>query len=81
VSLKRLDEEFEAIKEYARELENNLNGLLRARVKLAERLFIIHKLHANYGRVFSEWSSVEKTMGDGEFNLKYIFIEISAIRL
>lgn len=31
---------------------------------MADRLFAIHKLHANYGRVFSEWSALEKNMGD-----------------
>jgi len=25
----------------------------------------LHKLHANYGRVFSEWSALEREMGDG----------------
>ena len=42
-----------------------MGNLLRLRVRLADRLFAIHKLHANYGRVFSEWSALEKTMGDG----------------
>jgi len=32
---------------------------------MVERLYAIHKLHANYGRVFSEWSAKEKEMGDG----------------
>lgn len=45
--------------------QSSLGNLLRLRVRLADRLFAIHKLHANYGRVFSEWSALEKTMGDG----------------
>jgi sorting nexin-4 len=32
---------------------------------MVERLYAIHKLHANYGRIFSEWSAKEKEMGDG----------------
>ncbi|KAJ9589932.1 hypothetical protein L9F63_016955 [Diploptera punctata] len=32
---------------------------------MVERLYTLHKLHANYGRVFSEWSAKEKEMGDG----------------
>jgi sorting nexin-4 len=32
---------------------------------MVERLYATHKLHANYGRVFSEWSAKEKEMGDG----------------
>lgn len=67
LSVRYLNEQFEAIKDYANDLETHLNSLLRARVKLAERIYVIHKLHANYGRVFSEWSVFEKTMGDGEF--------------
>lgn len=66
LSVRGLNEQFEAIKDYANDLDTYLNGLLRARVKLAERVFVIHKLHANYGRVFSEWSVFEKTMGDGK---------------
>lgn len=30
-----------------------------------EKQYSLYKLHANYGRVFSEWSAIEKEMGDG----------------
>lgn len=30
-----------------------------------EKQYSLYKLHANYGRVFSEWSGIEKEMGDG----------------
>lgn len=46
-------------------MQNNLNNLLKLRVRMVERLYGIHKLHANYGRVFSEWSAREQEMGDG----------------
>jgi hypothetical protein len=46
-------------------MQTNLGNLLRVRARLVERLYGIHKLHANYGRVFSEWSAKEKEMGDG----------------
>ena len=46
-------------------LQNNIGNVLRVRASLAERLYGIHKLHANYGRIFSEWSAVERDMGDG----------------
>ncbi|PNF41162.1 Sorting nexin-4 [Cryptotermes secundus] len=65
VRLKQPDKRFEAIKNYGNELQNNLGNLLRVRARLVERLYGIHKLHANYGRVFSEWSAKEKEMGDG----------------
>ena len=45
--------------------QNNLCNLLRVRARLAEKQYSLYKLHANYGRVFSEWSAIEKEMGDG----------------
>nr|CAD7458925.1 unnamed protein product [Timema tahoe] len=65
VRLKQPDKRFEAIKNYSNELQNNVGNLLRVRARMAEKLYAIHKLHANYGRVFSEWSAKEKEMGDG----------------
>ncbi|XP_049820142.1 sorting nexin-4 [Aethina tumida] len=64
VRLKRPDPRFESIKDYSYSLQNNLNNLLRARSRVAEKQYTVHKLHANYGRVFSEWSVIEKDMGD-----------------
>lgn len=65
VRLKQPDKRFEAIKNYGNELQSNLSNLLRVRARMVERLYGIHKLHANYGRIFSEWSAKEKDMGDG----------------
>nr|CAD7443942.1 unnamed protein product [Timema bartmani] len=65
VRLKQPDKRFEAIKNYSNELQNNVGNLLRVRARMAEKLYAIHKIHANYGRVFSEWSAKEKEMGDG----------------
>jgi sorting nexin-4 len=45
--------------------QNNLCNLLRIRAKLVEKQYSFYKLHANYGRVFSEWSAIEREMGDG----------------
>ncbi|GLD48020.1 sorting nexin-4-like isoform X1, partial [Lates japonicus] len=33
--------------------------------RVADRLYGVFKVHGNYGRVFSEWSAIEKEMGDG----------------
>ncbi|XP_067266492.1 sorting nexin-4 isoform X1 [Chanodichthys erythropterus] len=33
--------------------------------RAADRLYGVYKVHGNYGRVFSEWSAIEKEMGDG----------------
>ncbi|PKU36565.1 sorting nexihypothetical protein [Limosa lapponica baueri] len=34
-------------------------------LRVADRLYGVYKVHGNYGRVFSEWSAIEKEMGDG----------------
>ncbi|RZC38649.1 sorting nexin-4-like [Asbolus verrucosus] len=62
--LRNSDPRFESIKEYSHIFQNNLSNLLKARSRVAEKQYNVHKLHANYGRVFSEWSVVEKDMGD-----------------
>lgn len=46
-------------------IQTNLCNLLRARARLVEKQYTLYKLHANYGRVFSEWSAIEKELGDG----------------
>uniref|UniRef100_A0A3Q2QAX0 Sorting nexin 4 n=1 Tax=Fundulus heteroclitus TaxID=8078 RepID=A0A3Q2QAX0_FUNHE len=38
---------------------------VRSPHKVADRLYAVYKVHGNYGRVFSEWSAIEKEMGDG----------------
>ncbi|KAK4881922.1 hypothetical protein RN001_005241 [Aquatica leii] len=65
VRLKNPDSRFLTLKHYSSTLHINLNNVLRARSRVAEKQYNIHKLHANYGRVFSEWSANEKEMGDG----------------
>nr|CAH7766028.1 unnamed protein product [Callosobruchus chinensis] len=64
VRLKRTDPKIEDYKQYGVTLHNNLSNLLKARSRVAEKQYTVHKLHANYGRVFSEWSVIEKEMGD-----------------
>ncbi|XP_043269118.1 sorting nexin-4-like [Venturia canescens] len=65
VRLRKPDKNFETIKNYGVDLQNNLCNLLRARARLVEKQYTLYKLHANYGRVFSEWSAIEKELGDG----------------
>ncbi|XP_017883271.1 sorting nexin-4-like [Ceratina calcarata] len=65
VRLRKPDKRFETIKNYGIELQNNLCNLLRVRARLVEKQHSLYKLHANYGRVFSEWSAIEREMGDG----------------
>ncbi|KAK6631069.1 hypothetical protein RUM44_003242 [Polyplax serrata] len=77
--IKRPDERFEAIKDYSNELNGHLQNLLKIRSKLAERYYTIYKLHANYGRVFSEWSVIEKVLGDGLQRAGHFMDSLAAI--
>ncbi|XP_035989583.1 sorting nexin-4 [Fundulus heteroclitus] len=53
------------MKHYSDGLQSHTAQLLRARTRVADRLYAVYKVHGNYGRVFSEWSAIEKEMGDG----------------
>ncbi|XP_069012432.1 sorting nexin-4-like [Embiotoca jacksoni] len=59
------DRRFMEMKHYSDELQSHTSQLLRARARVADRLYGVYKVHGNYGRVFSEWSAIEKEMGDG----------------
>ncbi|XP_064644457.1 sorting nexin-4-like isoform X2 [Lineus longissimus] len=63
--IRKADRTFDELKNYANDLQTNTSNVLRIRAKMADSLYGIHKVHANYGRVFSEWSGIEKEMGDG----------------
>ncbi|XP_062238501.1 sorting nexin-4-like isoform X2 [Platichthys flesus] len=56
---------FMDMKHYSDELQSHTSQLLRARARVADRLYGVFKVHGNYGRVFSEWSAIEREMGDG----------------
>ncbi|XP_054888220.1 sorting nexin-4 [Poeciliopsis prolifica] len=63
--VKNPDKRFTALKHYSDDLSTVLSQLLRIRARVADRLYGVYKVHGNYGRVFSEWSAIEKEMGDG----------------
>uniref|UniRef100_A0AAY4CYV5 PX domain-containing protein n=1 Tax=Denticeps clupeoides TaxID=299321 RepID=A0AAY4CYV5_9TELE len=63
--VKNPDKHFTEMKHYSDELQSIISQLLRLRVRVADRLYGVYKVHGNYGRVFSEWSAIEKEMGDG----------------
>lgn len=65
IRLKKPDPEIESIKNYGKQLEINLGNFLYTRSKIIEKNYALCKLHANYGKLFSEWSVIEKEMGDG----------------
>jgi len=58
--IKHPSEVFEAIKKYANELETHISNVLKVRARTAEHLYGLHKIHANYGREFSDWSAIER---------------------
>ncbi|XP_069119489.1 sorting nexin-4-like isoform X2 [Argopecten irradians] len=62
--LKKPDRRFEELKNYSNELENNISNLLKIRARMADKIYGIHKVHANYSRVFCEWSGIEKDMSE-----------------
>ncbi|XP_075867327.1 sorting nexin-4-like isoform X1 [Nelusetta ayraudi] len=59
------DKRFLDMKHYSDQLQSHTSQLLRARARVADRLYAVYKVHGNYGRVFSEWSAIEREMGDG----------------
>ncbi|XP_077436844.1 sorting nexin-4 isoform X2 [Vanacampus margaritifer] len=63
--VKNPDKRFTALKQYSDELNTAISQLLRVRARVADRMYGVYKVHGNYGRVFSEWSAIEKEMGDG----------------
>ncbi|XP_048341636.1 sorting nexin-4 isoform X1 [Sphaerodactylus townsendi] len=63
--VKNPDKRFTELKHYTDELQSVISHLLRVRARVADRLYGVYKVHGNYGRVFSEWSAIEKEMGDG----------------
>ncbi|KAJ8252766.1 hypothetical protein GJAV_G00205320 [Gymnothorax javanicus] len=63
--VKNPDRRFMELKHYSDELQAVAAQLLRVRARVADRLYGVYKVHGNYGRVFSEWSAIEKDMGDG----------------
>ncbi|KAL0963724.1 hypothetical protein UPYG_G00310030 [Umbra pygmaea] len=63
--VKNPDKRFIELRHYSDELQTVVSQLLRVRARVADRLYGVYKVHGNYGRVFSEWSALEKEMGDG----------------
>lgn len=43
----------------------NIDNILKTRLGIVDELYVIDSLHTHIGKLFSEWSVIEKTMGDG----------------
>ncbi|XP_013791153.1 sorting nexin-4-like [Limulus polyphemus] len=75
--LKMPDRFFEETKCFADGNHSVISSLLHVRTKIAGREFGIHKLHANYGRVFREMSSFQNTASE-EFQTVARYMDIYA---
>ncbi|XP_039289971.1 LOW QUALITY PROTEIN: sorting nexin-4 [Nilaparvata lugens] len=78
IRLRNPDKQFEEIKANAVDLQSNLSNVLDIRARLASRRFNMYKMHGAYGKVFSEWSAIEKDMGDGLQKAGHFFDSIAA---
>lgn len=58
-------DQFDEILVYSKHLEGSLDSMLKIRAKTTEKLYMVDNLHVHLGRLFSEWSVIEKGMGDG----------------
>jgi sorting nexin-4 len=63
LSKQKGDQRFQDVREYADELEAIFKSLLEIREKVNGSVKAVYKIHANYGRVLSEWSEIEDTIG------------------
>lgn len=64
LSIKKPDQRFENIKNYADSLNTNINGILKIQQKMSAKQNAILKAHTEYGKLFSEWSAIEPEIGD-----------------
>ncbi|BES95224.1 Hypothetical protein NTJ_08033 [Nesidiocoris tenuis] len=78
VRLKDSDPEFELLRKYIHGVQGALHNLLRIRSRAALKVYNIHKLNGSYGKLFSEWSAIEKQMGDGLQQAGHFFDSIAA---
>ncbi|XP_066907791.1 sorting nexin-4 [Halyomorpha halys] len=78
VRVKHSDPEFEQIRKYSRAVQGSLSNLLRIRSRAALRIYNVHKLSSGYGKVFSEWSAIEKEMGDSLQRIGHFFDSIAS---
>ncbi|XP_068670146.1 sorting nexin-4-like [Montipora foliosa] len=64
-SAKEPDRRFEDMKHYGDNLGSNVAAMIKVRQRIADIVYLIYKHHASYGKIFSEWSTLEEEMGDG----------------
>ncbi|XP_039263487.2 sorting nexin-4-like [Styela clava] len=57
--VKQPDSSFEELKDYATEMQSGIAAVLKARSKIADRIYGLFKIHANYSRIFKDWGAIE----------------------
>jgi len=57
--VKSSDIRLDQLKHYAVNMQAATSNLLKARAKVAERLYGIYKIHGNYSRLLKEWAPIE----------------------
>uniref|UniRef100_A0A0A9W7E4 Sorting nexin-4 n=1 Tax=Lygus hesperus TaxID=30085 RepID=A0A0A9W7E4_LYGHE len=78
VRIKESDPDFESLRKYSHSIQGVFINLLRIRSRATLKVYNIHKLNAGYGKLFSEWSAIEKQMGDGLQQAGHFFDSIAA---
>uniref|UniRef100_T1HMS1 PX domain-containing protein n=1 Tax=Rhodnius prolixus TaxID=13249 RepID=T1HMS1_RHOPR len=78
VRTKETDPDFEDLRKYSQNVKATLTNILRIRARASLKIYNIYKLNSGYGKVFSEWSAIEKEMGDGLQRAGHFFDSIAA---
>ncbi|CAK9305006.1 unnamed protein product [Gordionus sp. m RMFG-2023] len=67
------------VRTYAEALNTCLGSFLAIRKDLREKVYLIHKIHGNYGRVFFDWAKGEKGWGNAMVNGGKLMTEYALI--
>jgi len=64
MAVKKPDQRYDRIRSYCDSLNTNITALLKIQQRISNRTASTMKQHAEYGKLFHEWSTIEKEMGD-----------------
>ena len=64
MAIKRPDQRFDNIRSYCDSLNTNITALLKVHQRIANRNASVTKQHVEYGKLLSEWSALESSIGD-----------------
>ncbi|KAK9504592.1 hypothetical protein O3M35_010894 [Rhynocoris fuscipes] len=78
VRIKESDVDFDDLRKYCQNVKVTLGNILRIRSRASLKVYNIYKLNAGFGKVFSEWSAIEKELGDGLQRAGHFFDSIAS---